>query len=100
VLQLFDTSLLFYINNEKSESLKTVQNIMIQIHQNKNHSINCRSQNLLLLEKIEDLMMINDLNFSKFILMIMKKLKYNDQQNIIVYEHLSVTTMHIANKLK
>jgi len=30
----------------------------------------------------------------------MKKLKYNDQQNIIVYECVDVTTMHIANKLK
>jgi len=100
VLQSFNTSLFFYIDNKKSELLKTVQNIMIQIHQNKNHSTSCKSQDLLSSEKIEDLIIINDLNFSKFILMIMKKLKYNDQQNIIVYECINIITMYIANKLK
>ncbi len=43
---------------------------------------------------------MNDLNFSRFISMIMKKLKYNNQQDMIVYEHIGMTTMHIANKLK
>jgi len=100
VLQSFNTNLLFYTDDKKSESLKTVQNIMIQIHQDKNYSISCRSQDLLLLKKIEDLIMMNDLNFSKFILMITKKLKYNDQQNMIVYECVDIITMHIANKLK
>ena len=100
VSQSFNTNLFFYINNKKSESLKTVQNIMIQIHQNKNHSTSCKSQDLLLLKKIKDLFMMNDLNFSKFILIIMKKLKYNDQQNIIMYKCNSVITIHIANKLK
>jgi len=32
--------------------------------------------------------------------MIMKKLKYNNQQDMIVYERIGVTTMHIANELK
>jgi len=32
VSQSFNTNLFFYINNKKSKSLKTVQNIMIQIH--------------------------------------------------------------------
>jgi len=32
--------------------------------------------------------------------MITKKLKYNNQQNIIEYECVDITTMHIANKLK
>ncbi len=32
--------------------------------------------------------------------MIMKELKYNDQWDMIVYERISMTTMHIANKLK
>ncbi len=100
MLQSFNTSLFSYIDDEKSESLKRVQNIMIQVYQDKNHSTSCRSQDLLLLKKIKDLIMINDLNFSKFILMIMKKLKYNDQQDMIVYECVDVTTMHIANKLK
>jgi len=100
VLQSFDTSFFSYIDDKKSKSLKTVQNIMIQIYQNKNHSTSCRSQDLLLLRKIEDLIMMNDLNFSKFISMIMKKLKYNDQQDIIVYKCVNMTTMYIANKLK
>ncbi len=51
-------------------------------------------------KKIEDLIIINDLNFSKFILMITKKLKYNNWQDMIVYERIGMTTMHIANKLK
>ena len=44
--------------------------------------------------------MMNDLNFSKFISMIMKELKYNDQQDMIVYERIGVATMHIENELK
>jgi len=44
--------------------------------------------------------MMNNLNFSKFILMIMKKVKYNDQQDMIVYECVDMTTMHIENELK
>ena len=73
VLQLSDINLFSYTDNEKSESLKTVQNIIIQVHQDKNHSTSCKSQDLLLSEKIEDLIMMNDLDFSKFILMITKK---------------------------
>ncbi len=44
--------------------------------------------------------MMNDLNFSRFISIITKELKYNNQQDMIVYEHIGVATMHIANKLK
>ncbi len=100
VSQSIKISLLSYIDDEKSEPLKKVQNTMMQVHQNKNHSISCRSQDLLQLRKMKGLIMMNDLNFSKFILMIMKKLKYNNQQDIIVYECIGVTTMHIENELK
>jgi len=100
VSQLTEISLLSYINNEKSESLKKVQNTMMQVYQDKNHSISCRSQDLLQLRKMKGLIMMNDLNFSKFILMIMKKLKYNDQQDMIVYKCVDMTTMHIENELK
>jgi len=100
VSQSTEISLSFYTDDEKSESLKKVQNTMMQVHQNKNHSISCRSQDLLQSGKIEGLIMMNDLNFSKFILMIMKKLKYNNQQDMIVYERIDVTTMHIENELK
>jgi len=73
---------------------------MIQVHQDQNHNISCRLQDLLQLRKMKGVIMMNDLNFSRFISMIMKKLKYNDQQDMIVYERVGMTTMHIANKLK
>jgi len=100
VPQSIKISLFSYIDNEKPESLKKVQNTMMQIHQNKNHSISCRSQDLLQLRKMKGLIMMNDLNFSKFISMITKELKYNDQQDMIVYECIDMTTMHIENELK
>jgi len=78
VPQSTEISLLSYTDDKKSESLKTVQNTMIQVHQDQNHSISCRSQDLLQLRKMKGVIMMNDLNFSRFILMIMKKLKYNN----------------------
>jgi len=49
---------------------------------------------------MKGLIMVNDLNFSKFISMITKELKYNNQQDMIVYERVGVATMHIENELK
>jgi len=100
VPQSIKISLPSYIDNKKPEPLKKVQNIMMQVHWDKNHSISCRSQDLLQLRKMKGLIMMNDLNFNKFILMITKKLKYNNQQDIIVYECVNVATMHIENELK
>jgi len=100
VPQSTEISLPSYIDDKKSEPLKKVQNTMMQVHQDKNHSISCRSQDLLQLRKMKDLIMMNDLNFSKFILMITKELKYNNQQDMIVYERVGMTTMHIENELK
>ena len=100
VPQSTEISLSFYIDDEKPELLKAVQNTMIQVHWDQNHSISCRSQDLLQSGKMKGLIMMNDLNFSKFILMITKKLKYNDQQDMIVYECVDMATMHIENELK
>ncbi len=100
VPQSTEISLSSYIDDKKPEPLKKVQNTMMQIHWDKNHSISCRSQDLLQSGKMKGLIMMNDLNFSKFILMITKKLKYNDQQDMIVYECIDMTTMHIENELK
>jgi len=100
VPQLTEISLFSYIDDKKSESLKAVQNTMIQIHWDQNHSISCRSQDLLQSEKMKGVIMMNDLNFSRFILIIIKKLKYNNWQDIIVYKCVGITTIHIANKLK
>ncbi len=100
VPQLTEISLPSYIDDKKSEPLKKVQNTMMQVHWDKNHSISCRSQDLLQSRKMKGLIMMNDLNFSKFISMITKKLKYNNQQDMIVYECVDMTTMHIENELK
>jgi len=32
--------------------------------------------------------------------MITKKLRYNEQQDMIIYKYIDVTTMHIINELK
>jgi len=100
VPQLTEISLPSYINDKKPEPLKAVQNTMIQVHRDQNHSISCRSQDLLQLRKMKGVIMMNDLNFSRFILMITKKLKYNNWWDMIVYERIGVATMHIANKLE
>ncbi len=65
-----------------------------------NHSMFCRLQDLLVLNKLNDIIKMNDLNFSKFISLIVRKLSYNDKQDIIVYECVEVINMHIINKLK
>jgi len=100
VSQSSDTSFFSSINNEKSESLKSVQNMMIQIHWNMNHSTFCRSQDLLVLNKLNDMIKMNNLNFSKFISLIVRELSYNNKQDIIIYECVEVINMHIVNKLK
>ncbi len=100
VPQSIKISLSSYTDDKKPEPLKAVQNTMIQVHWDQNHSISCRSQDLLQSGKMKSVIMMNDLNFSRFISVITKKLKYNNWQDMIVYEHIDVTTMHIANKLK
>ncbi len=100
VPQSTEISLSFYTDDKKSEPLKAVQNTMIQVHWDQNHSTSCRSQDLLQSGKMKGMIMMNDLNFSRFISMIMKELKYNNWQDMIVYERIGVATMHIANKLK
>ncbi len=47
VPQSTEISLFSYTDDKKSESLKKVQNIIMQVHQDKNHNISCRSQDLL-----------------------------------------------------
>jgi len=47
VPQSTETSLSSYTDDKKPEPLKKVQNIIMQVHQDKNHSISCRSQDLL-----------------------------------------------------
>jgi len=78
VPQSTEISLSSYIDDEKPEPLKAVQNTMIQVHQDQNYSISCRPQDLLQSGKMKGVIMMNDLNFSRFISMIMKKLKYNN----------------------
>ena len=65
-----------------------------------NHSTFCRPQNLLVMERLEDMVQVNDMNFSKFIFLIKKKLHYDDEQNMIVYEWVDIVSMHITNELK
>jgi len=65
-----------------------------------NYSMFCRSQGLLILNKLNDMINMNDLNFSKFISLIVRKLSYNNKQDIIIYECVEVINIHIVNELK
>ncbi len=72
----------FSINNiDMHESVKTVQNIMIQVHHNISYNICCRSQNLLVSDTAKSMIEINDLNFTTFINLISLKLSY--KKNLI-----------------
>ena len=73
---------------------------MIQVHQDMNHSTFCRSQNLLVVKRLKDMVQMNDMNFSKFIFLIKKKLHYDDEQNMIVYKWIDIVSIHIINELK
>ena len=67
----------FSINNiDMHESVKTVQNIMIQVHHNISYNICCRSQDLLVSDTAKSMIEINDLNFTTFINLISLKLSY------------------------
>ena len=55
ISQSFNISLFSFTDNKKSELLKSVWNIMIQVHQDMNHSTFCRSQNLLVRKRLEDI---------------------------------------------
>lgn len=51
-------------------------------------------------ERLKDTVKMNDLNFNKFITLIVKKLSYNDRQDMIVYECIKMINIHIINELK
>ena len=89
-----------YTDNEMLTPVKTVCNIMIQVHWDKNYSISCWSQDLISLRRQNSLITVNNLNFERFILMLKKELKYNNWQDMIVYEYTDMTIMHILNELK
>ena len=100
VSHLSDMTFPAYTDDEMSASVKTVCNIMIQIHWDKNYSISCWSQDLISLRRQNSLITVNNLNFERFISMLKKELKYNDWQDMIVYECADMTIMHISNELE
>ena len=100
VSHLSDMTFPAYINDEMPAPVKTVCNIMIQVHWDKNYSISCWSQDLILLRRQNSLITVNNLNFERFILMLKKELKYNDWWDMIMYEHTDVAIMHILNELE
>ncbi len=80
------------------ESVKTVQNIMIQVHCNIFHSICCRSQDLLVSDIAKSMIEINDLNFTTFIDLISLKLSYKKRKYTIFYERDDTANISIMNE--
>jgi len=80
------------------ESVKTVQNIMIQVHRDISHSICCRSQDLLVSDIAKSVIEIDDLNFMTFIDLISLKLSYKKREYTIFYERDDTTNISIMNK--
>jgi len=87
------------INNiDMHESVKTVQNIMIQVHYNISHSICCRSQDLLISDTAKNMIEINNMNFTTFTDLISLKLSYKKRKYTIVYEHDDTMNISIMNE--
>jgi len=80
------------------ESVKTVQNIMIQVHHDISHSICYRSQDLLVSDIAKSMIEIDDLNFTTFINLISLKLSYKKRKYIIFYERDDTTNISIINE--
>lgn len=87
-------------DDERPGPLKSVQNTMLQVHRDVNHSTSCRPQDMLVAGRLEGTVKVDDLDFSKFISLIVKELGYNDKQDMIVYERVGVVNMHITNELE
>ena len=87
------------INNiDMHESVKTVQNIMIQVHRDISHSICCRSQDLLVSDIAKSMIENNDLNFTTFIDLISLKLSYKKRKYTIFYERDNIANISITNE--
>lgn len=99
ISQSSDASLPSYTDDKKKpEPMTAIQNTTLQVRRDKNHSVSCRPQDLLQLGKTEGLIMLDDLDFRKFLLMVTKELEYNDGDNMIVYERIGVDPMPIADE--
>ncbi len=85
-------------NINMHESVKTVQNIMIQVHCNISHNICCRSQDLLVSDTAKSAIEINNLNFTTFIDLISLKLNYKKRKYTIFYEHDNTANISIMNE--
>ena len=87
------------INNiDMHESVKTVQNIMIQVHRDISHSICYRSQDLLVSGTAKSVIEIDDLNFMTFIDLISLKLSYKKRKYTIFYERDDTANISITNE--
>jgi len=80
------------------ESVKTVQNIMIQVHRDISHNICCRSQDLLISDTAKSMIEIDDLNFTTFIDLISLKLSYKKRKYTIFYERDDTANISIMNE--
>jgi len=80
------------------ESVKTVQNIMIQVHRDIFHNICYRSQDLLVSDTAKSMIEINDLNFMTFINLISLKLNYKKRKYTIFYERDNIANISITNE--
>jgi len=98
ILNSLSTSFSSTNDIDMHESVKTVQNIMIQVHCNIFHSICCRSQDLLILGIAKSMIEINDLNFTTFIDLISLKLSYKKRKYTIFYEHDDTANISIMNE--
>ncbi len=80
------------------EFVKTVQNIMIQVHYDIFHNIYCRSQDLLVSNIAKSMIEIDDLNFTTFIDLISLKLSYKKRKYTIFYECDDTANISIMNE--
>ncbi len=82
----------------QSVSVKSVKIFIIQISHNLNHSICCKSQDLLKHESVKNLICINDMKYDRFIKLIENELNYDYVTDTIIYNWAEFTRIYISNE--
>ncbi len=73
------------LKRSQSVSVRAVKILIIQISHDLNHSICCRSQDLLKHESVKNLICIDDMKYDRFIKLIKNELNYNCVTDMMIY---------------
>ncbi len=86
------------LKRSQSVSVRSVKIFITQISRDLNHSICCRSQDLLKRESVKNLICINDMKYNRFIKLIENELNYNCVTDMMIYDWAEFTRIYISNE--